>query len=116
MIPLYHEHTTTSLVTNLLLPIDFGQLTVDFGGAVQQRPPDRIKEDLNGLFTINGKPFFHVACSNFSRRGDLVITVAPATAARRLLAPDSGCCHNLTATLDTRLRQGSGQLNLNLPC
>ena len=67
---------------------DFGQLIVEFGGTVQQISPDKIKNELNSLFIIDGRPEIRVAGAQFSRKGRLILSVTPAISAQRVLATD----------------------------
>jgi hypothetical protein len=52
---------------------------------VQQLPSDKIKNVLNDLFTSIE---LRVAGAQFSRKGNLVLTVTPAITAQRVLSPD----------------------------
>jgi hypothetical protein len=66
---------------------DFGQLIVDFGSTVQQLPLSKVKDMLNDLFTIDGTPEVRVAGAQFSRKGNLVLSVTPALSAHLILTP-----------------------------
>ena len=96
--PRTHHHKTG---TKPVSPksTDFGRLIVDFGrNAVNQLPPAKIKDELNDLLTTLKHPTVRVAGAQFSRMGNLVLTITPASSTKHILASD------LTAAIISHLR------------
>ena len=66
---------------------DFAKLIVEFDDTVKQIPSDQIKDQLNDLFT-SVKNAVRVTGAQFSRKGNLVLTVTPAISAQHILVSD----------------------------